>query len=57
MKGMVFGQIGDKCLKLLAFFMSITRGSRDAWIESNLTLCQHYNPYLTIGILCENMFV
>jgi hypothetical protein len=57
MKGMVFGQIGDKSLKLCAFFRPITRGSRDAWIKSNLTPFQHYNPYLTIGILCENMFM
>jgi hypothetical protein len=27
MKGMVLGQMGDKCLKLLAFFITIISGS------------------------------
>ena len=57
MKGMVLGQMGDKCLKLLAFFMTIMRGACEEWIELNLTHVQHYNPYLTLGILCQDMFV
>src|SRR4029434_636596 len=57
MEGIVLGQLGDKCLKLLAFFLPITRGSRNEGIEANLVHFQHYNPDIPIGILGENMFV
>jgi hypothetical protein len=57
MKGMVLRQMGDKCLKPLVFFMPIMRGACEEWIESNLVHFQYYNPYFTIGILCENMFM
>ena len=57
MKGVIFGQTCYKYLKLLAFFMTIMRGSCEEWIELNLTHVQHYNPYLTLGILCKDMFV
>jgi hypothetical protein len=57
MESLVLGQTGDKDLKLLALFLAITGGACYEWIESNLTLFQHDNPYLTLGILCKNMFV
>ena len=57
MPGMVLGQIGDKCLKLLAFFMTIMRGSPSEGIVEHFPPCLHYHPYITVCILCEDMFV
>ena len=50
MKGIVLGQIGDKCLKLAAFFRTILTGSRYEWIESNLTHFQPYTKRVTVSL-------
>jgi len=57
MPGMVLGQMGDKCLKLLAFFLTIMRGSPSEGIVEHFPPFPHYHPYLPIGILCKDMFV
>src|SRR5215813_2531583 len=57
MPGMVLGQISDKGLKLLAFFITIMRGSPSEGIVEHFPPFPHYHPDCTLCILCKDMFV